>query len=507
MDITAVSVVYANPFYAQNYTGMPQQPQPQQQQLQIAQQSSHQLQHQQQHQIYHTNYVVTTGSTLVSGGINQAPPGALIGPVMGQPRPMYGDLYRFEDGGGDASGSLLLGQDNDDFCASAGTSPGNDNGIENDDNREESLGFEAAAMIRLSASSTVANSTSSSCSEAGVVMAGSLANQEPDFQTTLFQHGEMNGRERQGQTDDDDVTDALQAFSQMGERTMTQLGVAESMLEYHDKEVRQESEDMYPQAGSELLSRLPRPCAFMNVGQEQYLIQPDTVFVLGMRLNVTKNDIILYFGKLGLIKMNETTNKPKIFVYKNKLTGRSKGEATITYVSPYSAQAAIACLNGTRFLGQQLTVLPAYLSTRKGSVRFSYPRETNVVDQQRRQRQQRWKPASDNWVCLVCRNSNFVWRSSCNRCQTSKRSAVAPSADVTEPEANSRPATQAESTENGARRWRPHKSDWPCGFCFNMNFWYRIKCNRCRAPRTEAFSRSDSEKDRWELVGSQAAGD
>ncbi|KAH8382209.1 hypothetical protein KR009_002357 [Drosophila setifemur] len=399
--------------------------------------------HQQQHslhQIYHGNYVVSPGAGL--GSNHNGHPGSPANGVL-SPRSLFGDLYRFENGGGDASGSMMLGQDDDDddaYCDEGGAG-----GEEN----------EAMSGGAMSPSSSVAISTTSSCPEAVYRNIPQLAD--------ISGMGEMEKK--------DDQKEA-------------------------EEQVRHYVSELYPRTTDEYLPRLPlpRPCAFMTVGQEQYVIQPDTIFVLGMRLNVTKNDIIMFFGKLGLIKMDEATNKPKIFVYKNKLTGRSKGEATITYMSPYSAQAALACLGGSKFMGQTLTVLPAYLSTRKGSVRFSYPREMNPVDQQRRQRQQKWKPASDNWVCSVCRNSNFVWRSSCNRCQASKRTSTESGAD-----------SPAGSTPNSSRRWRPLKSDWQCGFCFNLNFWYRMKCNRCRAPRSDAFSRSDSEKEHWELVLSQVS--
>ncbi|XP_016980289.2 RNA-binding protein EWS [Drosophila rhopaloa] len=432
MDITAASVVYANPFYVPSYSGT-QPPQPQQ------------TQH--LHQVFHASYVVstTTGSGL---GLGLGPSGLNPQPSVGSglsPRSAYSDLYRFEDGGGDASGSLLLGQDDDDLCA----------------------GEEA---------SSVGASTSSSCR----ATAGDspLDRSGEDLQLNL---GEMAER---GDMPENRELGVLGEKEEEPEEGAYISGMGGGSTSYM----------VFPRTPADFMPRLPLPrhCPYLTVGQEQFVIQPDTIFVLGMRLNVTKNDIIMFFGKLGLIKMDEASNRPKIFVYKNKLTGRSKGEATITYVSPFSAQAAISCLSGAKFMNQTLTVLPAYLSTRKGSVRFSYPRELNCPERQRRQRAQKWKPASDNWVCMLCRNSNFVWRSSCNRCQATKISAAEPF-----------PAAGTSSGSGGAsnaHRWRPHKDDWPCGFCFNLNFWYREKCNRCHAPRSDEQPASESDKEPWELV-------
>ncbi|XP_070073200.1 uncharacterized protein [Drosophila takahashii] len=431
MDNTAARVVYANHFYAHNYTGATIQQQQSQAQLQNP-----------SHQMYHASYMDLNLNLSLGHNSN---PQASVGSGL-SPRGVYNDLYRFEDGGGDASGSLLLGQDEDHFCGGGG-------------GEEEAI----------SPSSSVVASTSSSCP----TTSGESLNLETE--TNQREQGEMTELE-----DLNELTHRPPFSPNMGGNT---------------------SYMVFPRTAADFMPRLPLPRhpPFMNVGQEQFIIQQDTVFVLGMRLNVTKNDIIMYFGKLGMIKMDEGTNKPKIFVYKNKMTGRSKGEATITYTSPFSAQAAISCLSGAKFMGQPLTVLPAYLSTRRGSVRYSYPRELNTADQQRRQRVQKWKPASDNWVCMLCRNSNFVWRSSCNRCQASKIAA----------------AKDQGGSGSNARRWRPQKTDWPCGFCFNLNFWYRVKCNRCHAPRSDDppppssetqeqdQEEAEEEEDTWELLLNQ----
>ncbi|XP_017033738.1 TATA-binding protein-associated factor 2N [Drosophila kikkawai] len=448
MDVTAASVVYTNHFYAsQNYGGDQLQSQ------------SPQAQH--QSQIIHTSYVVSSGPGLALGlGHGHS---ATMGSGSGlSPRTVYNDLYRFEDGSGDASGSLLIGQHEDDFCEA----------------NEESQ---------------ISTSSSSSCqAEPDTV------DIEAELASDLCQmvnenkEGTGNKADNNGDESHDDDND----------------GVGEGE-HYQSTMVDTTPYIVYPP---------PMPMsshsAYLTVGQELYVIQPETVFVLGMRLNVTKNDIMMFFGKLGLIKLDDISGKPKIFVYKNKLTGRSKGEATITYVSPYSAQAAISCLGGSKFMGQTLTVLPAYLCMRKGSsVRYSYPRDLNPTELDRRQRLPKWKPASDNWVCLLCRNSNFVWRSSCNRCQATRHVAEGQAQEGSGPQpmedtsgssssSGSSGSFVSPKTESGslsARGRRPLKKDWPCGFCFNLNFWYRLKCNRCQAPRSEALATSESEEP-WELV-------
>ncbi|XP_017062224.1 uncharacterized protein LOC108102083 [Drosophila ficusphila] len=430
MDKTSASVVYANPFHAQNCSGDQQlEPQPHPHPY-----PHHHHHHQQQ--LFHSNYTVTSSSVSVSvSGV-----GSNLN-AQQSPRAAYSDLYRFEDGGGDACGSLLV--DADHFC-----------------DGEES-------QLAVSPSSSTEASASPDNSGDSLNLDPELVN---DLQLNLAGVLEQEDLAERGHHLDD----------------LTEEGAMEQNESYRSGS---SPYMVFPRTAATFVPRisLPPHCPYLNVGQEQYIIQPDTIFVLGMRLNVTKNDIITYFGKLGVIKMDEATNKPKIFVYKNKMTGRSKGEATITYVDPFSAQAAINCLGGAKFMGQTLSVLPAYLSTRRGSVRYSYPRDLSTADQQRRQRAQKWKPAVDNWVCMLCRNSNFVWRSHCNRCQASKLIAV-------------RNPAEGSPGATSVHRFQPHKDDWPCAFCLNLNFWYRVKCNRCHAPRDEEPPSSDSDQDPWELV-------
>ena len=47
--------------------------------------------------------------------------------------------------------------------------------------------------------------------------------------------------------------------------------------------------------------------------------------------------------------MDKKTNRPKIWMYKDKMTGRMKGECTVTYDDPYTAQSAIKWFDGKSF--------------------------------------------------------------------------------------------------------------------------------------------------------------
>jgi len=78
-----------------------------------------------------------------------------------------------------------------------------------------------------------------------------------------------------------------------------------------------------------------------NSGMEE---QQDTIFVSGLSEDTTENQLQEHFGSIGLIKMDKKTRRPKIWVYKDKETGKSKGECTITYDDPPTASSAIGSM-------------------------------------------------------------------------------------------------------------------------------------------------------------------
>ncbi|ENN75446.1 hypothetical protein HUJ04_001669 [Dendroctonus ponderosae] len=87
------------------------------------------------------------------------------------------------------------------------------------------------------------------------------------------------------------------------------------------------------------------------LGDGNLVIQHDTVFVSGMDPSFTEDDIADHFGSIGIVKMDRRTNKKKVWLYKDKNTGLSKGEATVTYDDADAAQSAIKWFDGKDFRG------------------------------------------------------------------------------------------------------------------------------------------------------------
>lgn len=57
-----------------------------------------------------------------------------------------------------------------------------------------------------------------------------------------------------------------------------------------------------------------------------------------------------------LQQKDKKTGKPKIWLYRNKETGESKGEATITYDDSNAAQSAISWFDSKNFNGVSIKV-------------------------------------------------------------------------------------------------------------------------------------------------------
>lgn len=91
-------------------------------------------------------------------------------------------------------------------------------------------------------------------------------------------------------------------------------------------------------------------------GGDDLVTQEDTIFVSGMTPTIDEDEIATYFGQIGLIKKDKRTQRPKIWIYKDKASGMSKGEATVTFDDSSTASAAIQWFNGKSFQGSVISV-------------------------------------------------------------------------------------------------------------------------------------------------------
>lgn len=74
------------------------------------------------------------------------------------------------------------------------------------------------------------------------------------------------------------------------------------------------------------------------------------------------------------LKKDKRTNKPKIWLYRDKVTTEPKGDATVTFEDPHAALAAVEWFNNKDFHGSTIGV---FIAESKGKEDNSY----NSVDQ------------------------------------------------------------------------------------------------------------------------------
>ena len=170
--------------------------------------------------------------------------------------------------------------------------------------------------------------------------------------------------------------------------------------------------------------------------------QNDTVFVSGLPENTTEDQLSDFFGSIGIIKLDKKTGKNKIWIYRDKASGKPKGEATVTFDDPPTATSAIDWFNGKDFFGSTIKVeLAQRKSNNFGGGRAGFPdrdagprggggsrdggRDTGREggrDAGRFERDNRTSVRDGDWRCPndECNNNNFAWRTECNRCKTAK---------------------------------------------------------------------------------------
>ncbi|XP_027198472.2 uncharacterized protein LOC113792743 [Dermatophagoides pteronyssinus] len=175
-----------------------------------------------------------------------------------------------------------------------------------------------------------------------------------------------------------------------------------------------------------------------------YMSQPsdmenDTIFISGMPLDVTEDQLSSHFGSIGIIKMDRS-QKHKIWIYRDKVTGEGKGEATLTYEDPHTAKSAIQWFHNKELPGTG-KILNVEFAQRKIPAGGDYkggrgggrggggggPMRGRGGDGGRggggggrgrdRERDNGFVRQGD-WRCPGCNNNNFSWRDQCNRCKS-----------------------------------------------------------------------------------------
>ncbi|KAG0476202.1 hypothetical protein HPP92_013043 [Vanilla planifolia] len=227
-----------------------------------------------------------------------------------------------------------------------------------------------------------------------------------------------------------------------------------------------------------------------------------SVYVCKLPPGTDENMLAEYFGTIGLLKKDKRSGRPKIWIYRDKVTNEPKGDATVTYEDPHAALAAVEWFHSKDFHGSIIEVYMAESKNKDLVEQFNHAVDPNVsgplggLDENNGAGgkgkgrgdvpMKSWQQDGD-WLCpnTSCSNVNFAFRGVCNRCGTARPAG----AGGTGAGGGGRGRGRGISEAGG--RGRPAAgptglfgpSDWPCPMCGNINWAKRTKCNICNTNK------------------------
>lgn len=103
------------------------------------------------------------------------------------------------------------------------------------------------------------------------------------------------------------------------------------------------------------------------------------VYVCNLPPGTTEKMLDERFSTIGVIKKDKRTGRPKIWLYRDKVTNEPKGDATVTYEDPYAASAAVEWFNNKEFHGATIGVCMAESKKDDNSYNAVIPAEEPIL--------------------------------------------------------------------------------------------------------------------------------
>ncbi|GKA31093.1 transcription initiation factor TFIID subunit 15 [Tanacetum coccineum] len=226
-----------------------------------------------------------------------------------------------------------------------------------------------------------------------------------------------------------------------------------------------------------------------------------SVYVCNLPPGTDEDMLAEFFGTIGLLKKDKRTGRPKIWIYRDKVTNEPKGDATVTYEDPYAAQAAVEWFNNKEFHG---TIIEVLMAESKNSHNVIAPLvEPNLVadivpdesgldmsesggmgggrgDASGNAPPKAWQQDGD-WMCpnTSCTNVNFAFRGVCNRCGSARPAGASGGGGGGRGRGRGGPDAGGGRGAAGGPTGLFGPNDWSCPMCANINWAKRLKCNIC----------------------------
>ena len=94
------------------------------------------------------------------------------------------------------------------------------------------------------------------------------------------------------------------------------------------------------------------------------------------------------------------------------------------------------------------------------------------------------------WICDQCNNFNYDTRNKCNRCgipkSPKKISKLKRKLENKKKEQMKLQQSTKKDDDEKKKKLKERKGDWICAKCGNLNFSFRIICNRCQLPKKDS---------------------
>ncbi|KAK6921442.1 Zinc finger, RanBP2-type, partial [Dillenia turbinata] len=223
-----------------------------------------------------------------------------------------------------------------------------------------------------------------------------------------------------------------------------------------------------------------------------------SVYVCDLPPGTDETMLAEYFGTIGLLKKDKRSGRPKIWIYRDKVTNEPKGDATVTYEDPHAALAAVEWFHNKDFHGQAIGVFIAESKSKDplgeptvaadfGALEDNPGRDINGGGRGRGRGDasaKGWQQDGD-WLCpnTSCSNVNFAFRGVCNRCGSARPAGASGGGGAGRGRGHATHDSVGEPRGVGGPTGLFGPNDWPCPMCGNINWAKRTKCNICNTNK------------------------